>query len=132
MPGIRWSDRMTATSGSASRMLERLGPALAGEDLVVEPEQVVDRAEDFRLVVDHQELGTRPVRCMVDVPSMTTGRPDAAGRIASVVGPMRLPDPCHASLPRSGCRLDVERAGSVTRLPAANRLISVTSLPASL
>ena len=56
MPGIRWSDMITWIGPGRVEDRSRASvPAGAGDDPVVEPEQVVDRAEDLRLVVDHQE-----------------------------------------------------------------------------
>ena len=45
--------------GRGLEVLEGLRPALAGDDLVLDPEQVVDGTKDFRLVVDHEHLGAR-------------------------------------------------------------------------
>ena len=50
-------------------------PRAAGEDPVVEPEQVVDRAEDLGLVVDHQERRSRGRSCPRTPPvARTAGR----------------------------------------------------------
>ena len=55
IPGIRWSDMIDARRPVAAEDLEGLVAAVAGDDPVVDPEQVVDRAEDLGLVVDDQE-----------------------------------------------------------------------------
>ena len=70
--------------GCGLEELERLGSALAGDDLVVDPEQVVDRAKDFGLVIDHQHLGSRPDALHGRSPLMSSDRlgPTRANQLA--------------------------------------------------
>ena len=131
--------------GVGLEVLDGLGPAVAGHDLVLDPEQVVDRVQDFLLVVDHQHRGASASGCMVDVPSRAQTASARRKRAAVATQSFRAGDPVPGIVTLQVYLLaggmarfrwlwtDVAGAGRITDFPAgANRLMSVTSLPGSL
>ena len=56
---MRWSEMMTAMSGSRPDDVERLDGDEVGQDPVIVLEQVLERDQDIRLVVDDQDRALR-------------------------------------------------------------------------